>query len=124
MSIHAAIKALRLSKGWSHTTLGIKVAEAEGLAKPLTRQTVSQWESEDATATAPKRKRLEYVAQVLGTSIDRLLDGNPEPLGATPAAIRPEAQALASAASALLDSGRMPVAELQALIAMLKARGG
>jgi hypothetical protein len=69
MTIHEAIKALRLAKGWSHTKLGEQVALAEGLPKPLAWQTVQQWEKPEGIGTAPKRKRLEFVALVLGTTV-------------------------------------------------------
>ncbi len=82
MSIHSAIKALRERAHLSQEELGKRVALLEGLPKPLTRPAVGQWEKDGGTA--PKRKRLDYVAQVLGTTTERLLAGNPEPLGAEP----------------------------------------
>ncbi len=49
--------------------LAAKVSAAEGLTKPLAWQTVQQWEE----STAPKRKRLQYVAEVFGCTVAELL---------------------------------------------------
>lgn len=79
VTIHQAIKARRLALGLSQEALAAKVAKAEGRAAPLSRQTITQWESDGPDATAPKRKRLEFVAQVLGTTVERLLAGIADP---------------------------------------------
>lgn len=71
MSIHKTIKAERESRGWSMETLAKKVAEEEGLSKPLSWQSVQQWEKEGGTA--PKRKRLEAVAKIFGMAVSALL---------------------------------------------------
>lgn len=63
MTIHEQIKAAREKLGWSMERLAKEVSEAEGLAKQLTWQTVQQWEN---GTSAPKRTRMEVVAQVLG----------------------------------------------------------
>lgn len=56
--------------------LAEEVSQAEGLPKPLTWQTVQQWEKEGGTA--PKRKRLAAVAQALGVDAAMLagIDGS------------------------------------------------
>lgn len=46
------------------------VGEAEGGGRPLSYQTVQQWES---GKSAPKRSRLEVVARVLGSTAQELL---------------------------------------------------
>lgn len=74
MSIHARIKSAREAKGWSMEQLAEKVSEVELLSKPLTWQTVQQWEK----ATAPKRKRLEVVARLLDLSVAELLGADAE----------------------------------------------
>lgn len=51
--------------------LAAEVSTAEGLVKPLAWQTVQQWENK---ASAPRRKRLEIVAQVLECTVSELLD--------------------------------------------------
>lgn len=71
MSIHSRIRELRERKGWSMERLADEISKAEGLAKPLAWQTVQQWES---GSTAPKRSRLATVAQLLGTSVNKLID--------------------------------------------------
>jgi len=53
--------------------LATEVSQVEGLVKPLSWQTVQQWEN---GTSAPKRKRLENVAQVLGCSVGELLEVN------------------------------------------------
>lgn len=82
MSIHSEIKRLRKAKGWSHQQLAAAISEAEGLVRPLTWQTVQQWEREPVEgaagkSTAPKRKRLQTVARLLGTTAESLLAGAP-----------------------------------------------
>lgn len=69
MSIHAAIKALRIGKDWSHERLAEEVSAIEKLSKPLTWQTVQQWEN---GKSAPLRKRLPHVAKALGVSFEQL----------------------------------------------------
>lgn len=51
--------------------LAEEVSNAEGLAKPLAWQTVQQWEKENGTA--PKRKRMEIVARLLGINLHALI---------------------------------------------------
>lgn len=65
MTIHAIIKARRLALGWSHQELAAKVREVDG--KPLSWQSVQQWEREGGTA--PKRSRMPAVAQALGVPL-------------------------------------------------------
>jgi len=65
MSIHENIKSARLAKGWSMEQLAEAIASAEKSAKPLSWQTIQQWEN---GTTAPKRTRLKTVAEVLGVS--------------------------------------------------------
>lgn len=82
MSIHSEIKRLRLAKGWSHQQLAAEVSAVEGLKKPLSWQTVQQWEREPAAtgagkSTAPKRSRLDVVARLLGTDTEALMAGRP-----------------------------------------------
>lgn len=66
MTIHEAIKAARLKKDWSMEQLAAAVAKHEGAAKPLSWQTIQQWEN---GTTAPKRTRLKAVGEVLGLSM-------------------------------------------------------
>lgn len=74
MHIHERIKEARKAKKWSMAKLAQLVSEAEGLAKPLTWQTVQQWERPESTGgTAPKRKRLEVVAKLLDLSLPELM---------------------------------------------------
>jgi phage repressor protein C with HTH and peptisase S24 domain len=70
MSIHEQIKAARLKKEWSMERLAQEVSKAEKLAKPLAWQTVQQWE---AGLSAPKRRRMETVASLLGLTIYELV---------------------------------------------------
>lgn len=71
MAINEMIKAARLEKGWSMEELARRVSEAEGLSKPLSWQTVQQWERPNGTA--PKLKRLETVSRLLGLRAAMLL---------------------------------------------------
>lgn len=86
MTIHEAIKAARQKKGWSMEKLAEEIAAAEGLAKPLAWQTVQQWEKLDGTA--PKRKRLKIVADLLDLSSSDLV-GWDDPDDASPVAVAP-----------------------------------
>jgi len=80
MTIHESIRAARLKKEWSMEQLAAAVAKQEGAAKPLSWQTIQQWEN---GTTAPKRTRLKAVGEVLGLSMADLgLDApeeRPEP---------------------------------------------
>ena len=67
MSIHEAIKARRLALEWSQERLASEVSKREGLTKPLAWQTVQQWEN---GVSAPTRKRLPFVAQALGFTLE------------------------------------------------------
>lgn len=69
MSIHEAIKRARKKKGWSMERLAQEVSTAEKLSKPLSWQTVQQWES---GGSAPKRKRMAVVASLLGLNTTTL----------------------------------------------------
>lgn len=83
MSIHSEIKRRRVALGWSHERLADEVSKLEGLQKPLSWQSVQQWEREDGTA--PKRKRLEFVARALGTYVETLIDEkSPQHIAAEP----------------------------------------
>jgi transcriptional regulator with XRE-family HTH domain len=62
MDIHQQIKQAREERGWSMERLAKEISEAEGLQKPLTWQTVQQWEN---GASAPKRTRMEVVRRLL-----------------------------------------------------------
>ena len=79
-SIHFRIQALRKAKGWTQEQLAAEVSRLEGLAKPLSWQTVQHWEREDGTA--PKRKRLEFVALALGATVETLVSDDPRPSSA------------------------------------------
>lgn len=70
MTIHESIKAARLKKGWSMERLAQEIATAEGATRPLSWQTVQQWEK--VGGTAPKRTRLKIVAELLGISFAEL----------------------------------------------------
>ena len=74
-SIHQLIKSAREAKGWSMQHLASEVSKAEALSKPLTWQTVQQWEKEGGTA--PRRKRMETVAKLLGLDLVSMLGGEP-----------------------------------------------
>jgi transcriptional regulator with XRE-family HTH domain len=63
MPLHELIRIRREDRGWSRQKLGAEVAKREGLRKSLTPATVQQWES---GRTAPKRKRITIVADLLG----------------------------------------------------------
>lgn len=76
MSIHSEIKARRTALNWSHERLAAEVSKREGLQKPLAWQTVQQWEQEP-NGTAPKRKRLGFVAAALGATVGELLSSPP-----------------------------------------------
>lgn len=81
--IHARIKRLRQAKQLSMEALADLVG--------VTWQTVQQWEKPDGTA--PKRTRLQAVADALGTTIEHLTTGHQllhvaEPAGA-PYAVLP-----------------------------------
>lgn len=73
MSIHSEIKRLRELRQMSQQDLADAISRLEGLAKPLAWQTVQQWEREGGTA--PKRTRLKFVAQALGTNVTSLVSG-------------------------------------------------
>jgi transcriptional regulator with XRE-family HTH domain len=77
MTIHEEIKRLRKERGWSQTDLAVEVSKRLGLAKALTYQTVQQWEN---GSTAPQRKTLQAVADVLGTTPASLLAGGQHPM--------------------------------------------
>lgn len=82
MSIHEQIRAKRLAKGWSMETLAAEVSKAEGMEKPLSWQTVQQWE---AGKSAPKRSRLETVATLLETTLGALMEESSSNVAAAPA---------------------------------------
>lgn len=82
-TIHEQIRTARKNMGWSMEKLAQEVSDAEGLAKPLTWQTVQQWED---GKSAPKRTRMELVKRLLKI----------EPAGVTPPALQdPEMAELA-----------------------------
>jgi transcriptional regulator with XRE-family HTH domain len=60
--IHQQIKAARERKGWSMERLAKEISDIEKLAKPLSWQTVQQWEN---GSSAPKRTRMELVRLLL-----------------------------------------------------------
>lgn len=76
MSIHDQIRSRRQAKGWSHTALAEEVSKLEGLKKPLTWQTVQQWEN---GVSAPSRKRIKFVAEALGCTVNELYEIPEEP---------------------------------------------
>lgn len=65
MTVHDEIKAKRLAKGWSMAQLALEISRLEKLPKPLTWQTVQQWEN---GKSAPKRTRIERVMKILESS--------------------------------------------------------
>jgi DNA-binding XRE family transcriptional regulator len=77
VGIHEQIAALRKKKGWSQSDLAAEVSRLEGLKTPLSWQTVQQWEN---GTSAPKRRRLEFVARALGVRLESLLGEDPDPL--------------------------------------------
>ena len=72
LTIHELIRDRREAKGWSQQDLADRVSEREGLARPLTWQTVQQWEKK----TAPKRKRVQIVAELLGIPPNAFVGGD------------------------------------------------
>lgn len=73
MSIHLAISRRRAELGLSLFELAKRISDLEGLARPLAWQTVQQWEN---GKSAPKRKRLEFAAQALQTSVNALMESD------------------------------------------------
>jgi phage repressor protein C with HTH and peptisase S24 domain len=69
MDIHEQIRDARVRKGWSMERLAAEISAAEGLEKPLSWQTVQQWE---AGKSAPKRTRMKLVTQLLGFPADEV----------------------------------------------------
>lgn len=89
MNIHQQIKRAREAREWSMTDLAEKVSEIEGLKKPLTWQTVQQWEN---GKSAPKRKRMQIVLELLGLATDNAAPVTPaveDRVGFYPAAPQP-----------------------------------
>lgn len=72
-TIHTRIKAHRLRLKLSKAAFGARVAKEEGLARPISYQTVQQWEN---GKTAPKRKRLLAVAKACGVKPQELMFGD------------------------------------------------
>ena len=62
MTLGKTIKRLREGLGLSQQQLAESVSTFEGLSKPLSWQTVQQWED---NKTAPRMKRMQFVAQAL-----------------------------------------------------------
>lgn len=81
MSIHSEIKRRRKELKLSQAALAMLVSKRAGLEKALAWQSVQQWEREpeDATATAkstaPERKLMPFVAEVLNTTVQSLMAG-------------------------------------------------
>lgn len=77
MNIHQEIKRRREALGWSQERLAKEVSAREG-GKPLSWQTVQQWEN---GSTGPRRARLAFVAEALGCRPEELLTpgSSPEP---------------------------------------------
>src|SRR5690606_13430848 len=74
-TIHDRIKTLREQAGLSMERLAAEVGVAW--------QTIQQWEN---GRTAPQRKRLDRVAEVLSTTVEYLLTGTPRSYTAAAAA--------------------------------------
>jgi len=73
-TIHDLIKIKRKAKGWSMGKLAKEVSARAGVDPPLVWQTVQQWEG---GGSAPKRKLLPIVAQLLDTNVNDLLEAAP-----------------------------------------------
>lgn len=105
MSIHEAIAKARQAKGWSMEQLAGEISKAEGLKKPLAWQTVQQWEN---GKSAPKRKRLAIVQQVLGVDLGAIAvppgSGQTSTTGEEPPTYRLNAEAYAALTSPVLRS--------------------
>ena len=69
------IRMRREVLGWSRQKLGAEVAKREGLGKPLTHSTIQQWEN---GTTAPKRKRMTIVADLLGIEAHEIVPTSAE----------------------------------------------
>lgn len=82
MSIHEKIRAAREKRGWSMEDLAAEVSRHEGLAKPLAWQTVQQWEN---GGSAPRRKRMQAVADALGIDLSDLVGAATAPESLPPA---------------------------------------
>lgn len=78
MDIHTRIKALRTHLNLSHQQLADRISELEELKKPLSWQTVQQWEN---GKSAPKRSRLAFVAMALGVELPQLMGYEAMPAG-------------------------------------------
>jgi transcriptional regulator with XRE-family HTH domain len=120
MSIHTEIKRLRLAKGWSHQRLADEITKLEQPKKPISWQTVQQWEK-TVGGTAPKRSRMEYVARALGVPVQDLVvysadgsvtiielkEADPKPY---PAGLAPDEVALIEAYREILPEQRADAA--------------
>lgn len=114
MSIHQQIKEARDRLGWSMERLAKEVSEAEGLAKPLTWQTVQQWEN---GTSAPKRTRMQIVSRLLG-----LDDGEPSQAGELLEPVTPAERAMLISFRQLLKEEREQFHEQIALAAHKRQR--
>ena len=81
MSIHQNIKTRRELKQWSQARLAEEVSRLESRSKPLSWQTVQQWEREQGTQ--PSSKRLQFVAKALDCSASELV-GETAPVAREP----------------------------------------
>ncbi len=121
MSIHAKIKALREAKEWSQQRLADEVSKREGGNRALTWQAVQQWEH---AKSAPKRERLQHVADALGTTVSALVAGGDLPappfIAAEPTAHYGEMMPLRDGEATLLAAWRLlrPDAQTELLVAM------
>lgn len=129
MNLHEQIKAARKAKDWSQQQLAQAVSEREASGKPLSWQTVQQWEN---GKSAPKRKRLPIVMQLLGiTPIHQVVTSEAPEHPTTSASdntatyapmLRPSAPTLAQAVEVLsLHINAIAPAEREAARALLSA---
>ncbi len=75
-TIHEAIRDRREALGLSMQDLALRVSEKEGRKKPLSWQTIQQWEN---GKSAPTRSRMPFVAEVLKSTAQKLLAGDSTP---------------------------------------------
>lgn len=107
MSLGKNVKALRKAKGWDQKKLSLASGVAVG--------TISAIEVRDSV----RSEFAPALASALGVSVDQLL-GDDVPISTGP--IPPKIEELKGLVVSLTSSGKMQMAEVEAMIAMLKAR--
>lgn len=71
--LNTRIRALRTSKGWSQSELGIKLAESMGLSAKIPTSTIASWEHKNpGLAKIPSPDKIEGLAKLFHVSVDYL----------------------------------------------------